>query len=63
MAKNTKEQPKHTKKQLKIAKKWPKYHLNHQNYSPIGAHGKTISYIPENIPKTRNDTVVVSPGL
>ena len=44
MAKNTKEQPKKTtKKHLKIAKKWPKYHSNHQNYSPIGAPGKLPS--------------------
>ena len=51
MAKNTKEQPKNTKSQLKIAKKWPKYHLDHENYSPIGATGKTPSRIPENIHK------------
>ena len=37
--------------QLKIAKKWPKYHLDHENYAPIGATGKTPSWIPENIPK------------
>ena len=44
MAKNTKEQPKNTqKKTAKIAKKWPKYHLDHENYSPIGATGKTPS--------------------
>ena len=51
MAKNTKEQPKNTKSQLKIAKKWPKYHLDHENYSPNGATGETPSWIPENIPK------------
>ena len=34
MAKNTKQQEKKQKKQLKIAKKWPKYHLDHENYSP-----------------------------
>ena len=28
------------KKTAKIAKKWPKYHLDHENYSPIGAHGR-----------------------
>ena len=43
MAKNTKEQPKNKKKQLEIAKKWPKYHLDHENYAPIGATGKTPS--------------------
>ena len=43
MAKNTKEQQKTPNKQLKIAKKWPKYHSNHQNYSPIGAPGKLPS--------------------
>ena len=31
------------KKTAKIAKKWPKYHLDHENYSPIGATGKTPS--------------------
>ena len=52
MAKNTKEQPKKQKpNKLKIAKKWPKYHLDHENYAPIGATGKTPSWIPENIPK------------
>ena len=51
MDKNTKEQPKKHKKQLKIAKKWTKYHLDHKNYSPIGATGETPSRIPENIPK------------
>ena len=40
MAKNTKEQPKNTKK---TAKEWPKYHLNHENYSPIRATGKILS--------------------
>ena len=42
---------KNTKSQLKIAKKWPKYHLDHENYSPNGATGETPSWIPENIPK------------
>jgi len=43
MAKNSKEQPKNTKKTPKIDKKWPKYHLNQENYSQIGATGKTLS--------------------
>ena len=51
MAKNTKEQPKTPNKQLKIAKKYPKYHSNHQNYSPIEAPGIIPSWISENIPK------------
>ena len=34
-----------------MAKKWPKYPLHHENYSPIGATGKTPSRIPENIHK------------
>ena len=34
-----------------MAKKWPKYHLDHENYAAIGATGKTPSWIPENIPK------------
>ena len=31
------------KKTAKIAKKWPKYHLDHENYSPNGATGETPS--------------------
>ena len=38
MAKNTRKQAKTAKQnQQKIANKWPKYHLNHQNHSPIRA--------------------------
>ena len=52
MAKNSKEQPKNTKKTPKIdQKKWPKYHLKQENYSLIGATGKTLSWFPKNIPK------------
>ena len=39
------------KKPAKIAKKWPKYHLDHENCSSNGATGETPSWIPENIPK------------
>ena len=51
MEKNTKKSPKTPTKQLKLAKKWPKYHSNHQNYSPIEAPGKIPFWISENIPK------------
>ena len=47
MAKNTKKSPKTPTKQLKLAKKWPKYHSNHQNYSPIEAPGKIAFWISE----------------
>ena len=32
-----------TQKQLKIAKIWPRYNLNQQNYSPIKAPGQNQS--------------------
>ena len=53
MAENRKEQPKNTIKKPKIAKKWQKYNFNHENYSPIGSTGKTLSWIPKNIPKKK----------
>ena len=52
---NSRKQPKNHKKQLKFAKKWPKYHLNHQNYSPIRATDQNQSWIPENMPKNRQN--------
>ena len=44
--------------QLKIAKKWPKYHSNHQNYHPIEAPRKIPSWISENIPKKQTKKMV-----
>ena len=34
-----------------MAKIWPRYNLNHQNYSPIRAICHTKYLIPENMPK------------
>ena len=48
---NARKQPKTTKEQLKIAKIWPRYNSNHQNYSPIRGPGQNQSWIRENISK------------
>ena len=48
---NARKQSKNTKKLLKIAKIWPRYNVDHQNYSPIRAPGQNQLGIPESMAK------------
>ena len=51
MAKIQEKSKKTQKNQLNIAKKWLKYQLNHQIYTPIRTTSQTQYWIPDNMPK------------